>query len=59
MYLITLAQGNLNAKLHQCYKFMSLIIVQKKMHQEIQQGLHKLIYKKLLHWVHKNRKQEL
>lgn len=30
----------------------------KKIEEEIQLTLHKLIYKRLLHGVHKNRKQE-
>lgn len=58
MYLITIAQCILNVKLHQCYEFTSLITAEKKTQQEIPLTLHKLIYKKLLHWVHKKRKQE-
>jgi len=46
---------NLQCKITPSYEFTSLIIVKKK---EIKQTLHKLIYKKLLQCMHKNRKQE-
>lgn len=56
MGFIATAECILNAKLHQHYEFTSLIIALKK--KSIQQTLHKLIYMKFLHWVHKTKKVE-